>query len=116
MAHVGPAAGFGHQNSGPAHIRHLFPQRRVVGLARVAQAAQMRYRSPFLEELAEGGQCPGEARFYCLYSELDNFVMPASTATLADAEENLHLPYLGHCALLYSPRVARAVCERLKAD
>jgi hypothetical protein len=42
--------------------------------------------------------------------------MPASTATLADAEENLHLPYLGHCALLYSPRVARAVCERLKAD
>ena len=35
---------------------------------------------------------------------------------LSDAEENLHLPYLGHCALLYSPRVARAVCERLKAD
>jgi triacylglycerol lipase len=89
-------------------ISSLFPARGA--------AAQMRYRSPFLEELAEGGQCPGEARFYCLYSELDNFVMPASTATLAAAEENLHLPYLGHCALLYSPRVARAVCERLQAD
>jgi len=52
-------------------ISSLFPARGA--------AAQMRYRSPFLEE-------------------------------------NLHLPYLGHCALLYSPRVARAVCERLKAD
>lgn len=89
-------------------ISALFPARGA--------AAQMRYRSPFLEELAEEGECPGGARFYCLYSELDNFVLPASTATLAGAAENLHLPYLGHCALLYSPRVAQAVRERLQTD
>lgn len=88
-----------------SRISALFPARGA--------AAQMRYLSPFVKELAEGGECPGNARFYCLYSEMDSMVLPASTATLASAEQNLHLPYLGHCALLYSPRVARAVCDRL---
>ncbi len=89
-------------------IAALFPARGA--------AAQMRYRSPFVQELAEGGECPGGARFHCLYSDMDNFVMPAATATLSEARDNLCLPYLGHCALLYSPRVARAVAERLRAD
>ncbi|GAA5131896.1 esterase/lipase family protein [Alloalcanivorax gelatiniphagus] len=89
-------------------IAALFPARGA--------AAQMRYRSPFTKELAEGGECPGGARYHCFYSDMDNFVMPATTARLEQAEDNLHLPYLGHCSLLYSPRVARAVAERLRAD
>ena len=91
-----------------SRIAALFPARGA--------AAQMRYRSPFVQELAEEGECPGGARFFCLYSEMDNFVLPAATAVLENAEENLHLPYLGHCSLLYSPRVARAVADRLCAD
>ena len=97
--------GHGHYGS---RIAALFPARGA--------AAQMRYRSPFVQELAEEGECPGGARFFCLYSEMDNFVLPAATAVLENAEENLHLPYLGHCSLLYSPRVARAVADRLRAD
>lgn len=90
---------------------------RISGLfAARGAAAQMRYRSPFVTELAEGGECPGGARFYCLYSQMDNFVLPANTATLASAEKNLHIPFLGHCALLYSPRVARAVRDCLNED
>ncbi|WP_232802174.1 esterase/lipase family protein [Alloalcanivorax mobilis] len=86
-------------------ISALFPARGA--------AAQMRYRSPFLTELAEGGDCPGGARFYCLYSTMDNFVMPAGTAILDDARENRPMPGLGHCALLYSPRVAAVVAQYL---
>lgn len=91
-----------------SRISALFPARGA--------AAQMRYRSPFLTELAEGGECPGGARFYCLYSTMDNFVMPAGTAVLEEARENRAIPGLGHCALLYSSRVARAVAEYLVRD
>jgi len=78
-------------------------------------AAQMRYHSPFVTELAEGGECPGGARFYCLYSEMDNFVFPARTATLAAAQENVQVSFLGHCSLLYSRRVASIVREYLSS-
>ena len=87
---------------------------RISGLfAARGAAAQMRYYSPFVTELAEGGECPGGARFYCVYSEMDNFVIPADTATLKCAERNIQVPYLGHCSLLYSGRVARVVREFL---
>lgn len=91
-----------------SRISALFPARGA--------AAQMRYRSPFVKELAEGGDCPGGARFYCLYSGMDNFVMPAATAILQGAVENTEVPGLGHCALLYSPEVARRVAEYLARE
>ncbi len=68
-------------------------------------AAQMRYQSPFIRELATGETCPGGARYFSIFSNLDNFVLPVSTAVLHGAEENVHVPYLGHVALLYSTRV-----------
>lgn len=77
-------------------------------------AGQLRYNSSFVESLGRGGDCPGGARFYCLYSTMDNFVLPEITATLDDAEKNVHLPFLGHCTLLYSRRVARSVSECLR--
>ncbi|MED5387389.1 MAG: alpha/beta fold hydrolase [Pseudomonadota bacterium] len=80
-----------------SRIAALFPAQ--------GSAAQMRYQSPFVQELAEGGSCPGGARFFSIYSNLDNFVLPVSTAVLEGAEANIHVPYLGHCALLYSNRV-----------
>jgi len=79
---------------------------RIAGLFPAqGSAAQMRYQSPFVQELAEGGGCPGGARFFSIYSNLDNFVLPVSTAVLEGAEANINVPYLGHCALLYSNRV-----------
>ena len=79
---------------------------RIAGLfPPLGSAAQLRYHSPFIDELAEGGSCPGGARFFSIFSNLDNFVLPVSTAVLEDAEANIHIPYLGHCALLYSNRV-----------
>lgn len=77
-------------------------------------AAQLRHESPFVRELANGGDAPGGARFYCIYSSMDNFVLPDRTATLDGAQQNIHLPYLGHCALLYSRRVARTVDDCLR--
>ncbi len=62
-------------------------------------------RALFIRELATETTCPGGARYFSVFSNMDNFVLPVSTAVLHGAEENIHVPYLGHCALLYSTRV-----------
>jgi len=67
---------------------------------------QMRYRSGFCRELAEGGLTPGaDVRYFSIYSEFDNFVLPNHSSVLDGNAQNIHVPYHGHCALLYSPRV-----------
>lgn len=79
-------------------------------------AGQMRYRSAFIEQLnAEAGPTPGGARFYSIYSNFDNFILPASSAVLGGDARNIHVPYHGHCALLYSNRVLDEV-ERCLHD
>jgi len=79
---------------------------RIAGLfPPLGAAAQLRYQSPFIRELATETTCPGGARYFSIFSNMDNFVLPVSTAVLHGAEENIHVPYLGHCALLYSTRV-----------
>lgn len=72
-------------------------------------AFQMRYRSRFLTELADVAQTPGGARFYSIFSNFDNFVLPANSAVLGGDASNIHVPYHGHCALLYSPQVLEKV-------
>lgn len=77
---------------------------------------QMRYRSAFLTELAEGGLTPGDdVRYYSIYSEFDNFVLPNHSSVLDGGAQNIHVPYHGHCALLYSPVVLGLVEECLAA-
>ena len=78
-------------------------------------AAQLRYESPFIRELDEADPTPGGARFYSIYSNFDNFVLPAWSAELGGNCTNIHVPYHGHCAMLYSPRVLEHV-ERCLAD
>ncbi|MEQ3635263.1 alpha/beta fold hydrolase [Alcanivorax sp.] len=79
---------------------------RVAGLfPPLGAAAQLRYQSPFIRELATETTCPGGARYFSIFSNMDNFVLPVSAAVLHGAEDNIHVPYLGHCALLYSSRV-----------
>lgn len=77
---------------------------------------QMRYRSEFLRALADDGLTPGrDVQYYSIYSEMDNFVLPAHSAVLDGNARNLHVPYHGHCALLYSPAVMKLVEECLEA-
>jgi triacylglycerol esterase/lipase EstA (alpha/beta hydrolase family) len=72
---------------------------------------QMRQNGDWLTQLAarehaahhEGG--PYE-RFTCWYSNADNIVFPASTATLPGADNRL-VPGSAHVALAFHPRVMR---------
>lgn len=88
---------------------------RVAGLVpAMGSAAQMRHDSPFIKEVGADGDTPGDARFYSIWSEFDNFVLPVRSAVITGNARNIHVPYLGHCSLLYSPRVARLVNECLR--
>ena len=80
-----------------SRIAALFPA--------MGAAFQMRYRSDFLDELNALDPTPGGAQFYSIYSNMDNFVLPASSPVLGGNARNIHVPYLGHCALLYAPTV-----------
>ena len=77
-------------------------------------AAQMRYQSKFIQELHAAGETPGGARFYSIFSNLDNFVLPVSTAVLGGNARNYHVPRLGHVSLLYSPKVLAVVEDCLR--
>jgi triacylglycerol lipase len=67
---------------------------------------QMRYQSAFARELADGGLTPGKnVRYFSIYSEFDNFVLPNHSSVLDGDAQNIHVAYHGHCALLYSPVV-----------
>ncbi len=80
-----------------SRIAALFPA--------MGAAFQMRYHSDFLNELNALDPTPGGAQFYSIYSNMDNFVVPASSPVLGGNARNIHVPCLGHCALLYAPSV-----------
>lgn len=88
---------------------------RVAGLVpAMGSAAQMRHDSPFVREVAADGDTPGDVRFYSIWSEFDNFVLPECSALISGNAKNIHVPYHGHCSLLYSPMVARQVNDCLR--
>lgn len=90
-----------------SRIAALFPA--------LGAAFQMRYHSDFLNELNALEHTPGGARFYSIYSNFDNFVVPSSSPVLGGNAKNIHVPYLGHCSLLYSPTVLAHI-ERCLAE
>lgn len=94
-----------------SRIAALFPA--------MGAAFQMRYHSDFLNELNALDPTPGGAQFYSIYSNMDNFVLPASSPVLGGNARNIHVPYLGHCALLYAPAVLahieRCLTENISA-
>ncbi len=79
-----------------------------------ANARQMRRGSAWLAALAACEAAPRRARFTCFYGHADNVVFPASTATLAGAD-NRHLAGVAHLQMLYEPAVFDAVLRRLAA-
>lgn len=88
---------------------------RVAGLVpAMGSAAQMRHGSPFVEEVGADGDTPGEACFYSIWSEFDNFVLPVRSSLIQGNAKNIHVPYHGHCSLVYSPLVAKLVDQCLR--
>ena len=79
-----------------------------------ANARQMRRGSAWLVALAAREPASRHARFTCFYGHADNIVFPASTATLAGAD-NRHLPGVAHVQMLYEPAVFDEVLRRLAA-
>ena len=74
----------------------------TVRFAFSANGVQMRWDSPWLGALA-GVEATGPfPRFTCFYSHCDNIVFPASTATLAGAD-NRHLPAVAHVHMADRP-------------
>lgn len=69
---------------------------------------QMRLDSPWLQALAASEGAAQRALFSCWYSDCDNIVYPARSATLDGADNHL-LQGLGHVHMLYAPQV-RAAC------
>ena len=69
---------------------------------------QMRLNSPWLQALAASEGAAQRALFSCWYSDCDNIVYPARSATLDGADNHL-LQGLGHVHMLYAPQV-RAAC------
>lgn len=73
---------------------------------------QMREHSDWLRQLARD-EPPGRYRhFVCWYSNCDNIVFPASTATLPGAD-NRFVPGIAHMALAFDPGVRRDVLALL---
>lgn len=76
--------------------------------SRVANGRQMRQDGEWLGALhrreAEIAPQNAYADFVCWYSNADNIVFPASTATLPGAD-NRHVPGVAHVALAFHPRV-----------
>lgn len=79
-------------------------------LSHFPNSRQMRTNSPWLQTLAttEAQHAPAAAyaQFVCWYSNTDNVVFPASTATLPGADNRL-VQGAAHVALAFHPRVMR---------
>jgi triacylglycerol lipase len=71
-----------------------------------ANTRQMERYSEWVQALAKGESPAIRTKMLCWYSQCDNIVAPASTATLPGAENRI-VNGLGHCALAYHPVVMR---------
>jgi triacylglycerol lipase len=72
---------------------------------------QMRLHSRWLTQLAAQEPLQRNQRFTCWYSNCDNIVMPAATATLEGAD-NRRVPGAAHVELAYRPEILADVLAR----
>jgi len=80
---------------------------------RTVNGTEMRLKSPLVTRLAEAGTAQRHALFTCFYSNCDNIVFPASTATLLGAD-NRHLPGVAHVQMAFHESVFGEVWRLLK--
>lgn len=80
--------------------------------SRTANGRQMRLANPWLGALGEHEAGRPRTGFTCWYSNCDNVVFPASTATLAGAD-NRFVPGAPHVALAFHDEVMRASLAKI---
>jgi pimeloyl-ACP methyl ester carboxylesterase len=84
----------------------------IARFAHSPNARQMRRGHPWLAALAASESAARRARFTCFYGHADNVVFPATTATLAGAD-NRHLGGVAHVAMAFRPEVFGEVLRLL---
>lgn len=81
--------------------------------APMLNARQMRRRSPWLQDLGQDlSKMPTP---HCFFSDCDQIVCPAETATLPGAN-NVFMPGRGHLQLVDDPQIRREVLKLLQAN
>lgn len=108
------------RHAGDSRVHHVVTigsPHHGTSLARFAlqlNARQMRRDGDWLRALASRETVQRRRRFTCFYGHCDNIVLPASTATLPDAD-NRHLTGVAHVAMAYDGRVLAEVMRLLGA-
>jgi triacylglycerol lipase len=109
-----------HAGSAAARVHHVVtigtPHQGAftARFARAANARQMRQGGDWLIRLADSERNGAARNFTCFYSHCDNIVLPASSATLAGAD-NRHLNGWPHLGLIYAPQVWQQVLTLLRS-
>jgi triacylglycerol esterase/lipase EstA (alpha/beta hydrolase family) len=78
-----------------------------------ANAREMRFGSEFMRGL-NAGALSGEVKYYSLWSNLDNLVIPQESSILKEPGVSVKFYGLGHLTLLFSPRVFLKIMEILE--
>jgi triacylglycerol lipase len=79
---------------------------------RTVNSREMSLKSPWLTDLAANSSGDRHALFTCFYSNCDNIVFPASTATLPGAD-NRHIPATAHVHMAFQETVFNEVSRWL---
>lgn len=79
---------------------------------RTVNSREMSLNSPWLTDLAAQSPHQRHTLFTCFYSNCDNIVFPASTATLVGAD-NRHVPATAHVHMAFQPAVFNEVSRWL---
>ena len=82
-------------------------------LAPGTNGKQMRPGSDFLTDLNRLEHVNKGTRFVSIWSTFDNMCVPPTSSILGGNAENVSLDYMGHLAMLYSPKVAKLTWDRL---
>ncbi len=105
-------------HSGGSRVHHIVTIGSPHGGTKIARFAypenvrQMSYNSAWLVKLKSSERGEDRKLFTCFYSNCDNIVFPASTATLPGAD-NRHIPGVPHLELAYHPKVMAESWARL---
>lgn len=84
----------------------------LAALSRTGSGLQMRRGSAWLQALAQTEDAERRALFSCWYSNCDQVVFPASTATLPGAD-SYFVPGLPHVALAFHPPLMAALLDEI---
>ncbi|XAH24581.1 alpha/beta fold hydrolase [Xylophilus sp. GW821-FHT01B05] len=84
----------------------------LAAFSHTGNGLQMRLDSAWLQALAQTESTERRALFSCWYSNCDQIVFPASTATLAGAD-SYFVPGLPHVALAFHPPLMAAVLDEI---